>query len=659
MADHKISNKKGWTADETDRFINPYNFVPFGNKCDRSAIPDKPGNLTGYLECGLDVLTPLFIPNTSNNKALHHTNESQDESSNNFFSYADLGDKGNKPDGYYEPVIPGSEIRGVVRSVFEAAFNGCMSSVEGKRVLKRRTTVPKKPGLLKKHDGKWVIIPCDRWMINRLEDKVGSYGRDEGFGQFVPDELYASWEEGKILYVDGTKKFITSGGFRTNFYVAAECSPLPQKGWISGYLHKGEPFVSKHHESVFVPKKEADKISVRQLDVDRLEQVLEQYADKTINKHIGKGHNSYKGYDATNVNGILVYYSERSSKENKQPLYMTPACLSKEIFDQQIEQLLKQNGEYQPCTHGVRDVCPSCALFGMVTKDGKGESRASRVRFEDGHIVSPLVTMKDYYLEDDITLPEMGEPKPGTVEFYTLSPKEKEGLSYEYWTYDYLGKGGNDKKMLSSTMLQLRGRKFYWHSDAWRNYWKNKDTLTTMRQRIRPLKPSSDENLAEGPLFKFRIYFENVTELELMRLQWALTFNDDACAHKIGRAKPLGFGSARITILRLLGRSVDPEGGEWKCEPLDLQGDTLKFGKEVEILKQLADWKNKPKNVSYHKGHNSTLKGHSLEETKNASASHQWFNGNRDKGKFSKVLPKPDEERNEQYKDKWLYKLKK
>lgn len=67
-----------------------------------------------------------------------------------------------------------------------------------------------------------------------------------------------------------------------------------------------------------------------------------------------------------------------------------------------------------------------------------------------------------------------------------------------------------------------------------------------MKQRIRPLKESNLET--EERLFCFRVYFDRLNQTELEQLRWALDFADSNCAHKIGRGKPLGFGSVKIHI---------------------------------------------------------------------------------------------------------------
>ncbi len=89
-------------------FVYPYNFVPVTNKGPKRKVREQ-GALTGYIDCCIKVKSALFLP--------------------------DMNAKLNN-DGYYdiykinkEVVIPGSEIRGCVRSVFEAITDSCFSTI--------------------------------------------------------------------------------------------------------------------------------------------------------------------------------------------------------------------------------------------------------------------------------------------------------------------------------------------------------------------------------------------------------------------------------------------------------------------------------------------------------------------------------------------------
>ena len=138
------------------RFVNPYNFIPLMESCSRSVpTAEFEDCYTGYFDCRIKLLTPLFIPNTSSSSRLLSEEEKKNEKCKDekwkgydFYSYDDWSAEEWEGKGLplppQNPAIPGSEIRGALRSVFEAAFNGCMSSVSAGRVLSERTNKAKK-----------------------------------------------------------------------------------------------------------------------------------------------------------------------------------------------------------------------------------------------------------------------------------------------------------------------------------------------------------------------------------------------------------------------------------------------------------------------------------------------------------------------------------
>ena len=58
-----------------------------------------------------------------------------------------------------------------------------------------------------------------------------------------------------------------------------------------------------------------------------------------------------------------------------------------------------------------------------------------------------------------------------------------------------------------------------------------------------------------------------------------MDFADSRCAHKIGRGKPLGFGSVKIRIDDLKIQTLDKETGELKL----VSGDYEKLGKHIDV----------------------------------------------------------------------------
>lgn len=119
----------------------PYCFIPLEEKCaryDGIGTGEKFNFLTGYFECILEPLSPLFIPAAA---GVSISGENDDTAE--FFSYDGRGII--VPPEY--PVIPGSEIRGTVRSVFEVISNSCMSTTfYGKEELEKVNTILKTGG---------------------------------------------------------------------------------------------------------------------------------------------------------------------------------------------------------------------------------------------------------------------------------------------------------------------------------------------------------------------------------------------------------------------------------------------------------------------------------------------------------------------------------
>src|SRR5699024_4974276 len=64
----------------------------------------------------------------------------------------DLGK--NYENEYFEPVIPGSEVRGMIRSIYEAVTNSCLSVLDGKTRIGKRTVEQFKPAVLKWRNGR-------------------------------------------------------------------------------------------------------------------------------------------------------------------------------------------------------------------------------------------------------------------------------------------------------------------------------------------------------------------------------------------------------------------------------------------------------------------------------------------------------------------------
>ena len=145
----------------TDRFVNPYTFYPGPDKkASYEEYEDKKEYLTGKITVEIKTKTPLFIPHSGTEKAFKVPNAPEEHKSYDFFTYSEaregmpLSEKNTE-----KPVIPGSEIRGMIRSVYEALTDSCFSAINEDALLYKRTNDYYKPALIRKaRNGKYYLV---------------------------------------------------------------------------------------------------------------------------------------------------------------------------------------------------------------------------------------------------------------------------------------------------------------------------------------------------------------------------------------------------------------------------------------------------------------------------------------------------------------------
>lgn len=120
------------SKNQTKEKINPYEFIKLPDK-KRKQYEDEDKH-TGVIEYTIKTYTPLFIPNSSTDKAFKISDEvlqkkSEEHKSYDFYSYTMLDENERYDEIYHQPVIPGSEIRGMVRNLYETLTDSCMSGL--------------------------------------------------------------------------------------------------------------------------------------------------------------------------------------------------------------------------------------------------------------------------------------------------------------------------------------------------------------------------------------------------------------------------------------------------------------------------------------------------------------------------------------------------
>jgi CRISPR-associated protein (TIGR03986 family) len=288
--------------------------------------------------------------------------------------------------------------------------------------------------------------------------------------------------------------------------------------------------------------------------------------------------------------GDLVYVKLSGTVTNPHADFIVPVSVPRLAYKQSIGQLMSRH--VRPCNDYLT-LCPACRTFGWVYQAKPGEevdpykkaAYAGRVRLSHASL-----TTKDPATFPDITLAILSSPKPTTTQFYLLDSDGKPDSRVDY----------------NTDHARLRGRKVYRNFGSW-----NKLTDTDIQVLMNECKQAvedgadgrSDQNrtvrgaLRPGARFEFQIEFENLMPLELGALLFSLQLKD-GMVHRLGYAKPLGFGSVRLQNFHLQRlnwqdrlASLDKSAGweDWDVRMPDLINDFL--------IEMGARYKNEFQNV--------------------------------------------------------------
>ena len=577
------TSDRSWTEAKGSRFINPYNFVRIEKDIERSE--GAAGDLTGKISCTLRVRTPLVIPDDETKKPdpgyerdprkptdIHYMSD--------FFRIGDTA------------VIPGSQLKGMVRTYFESLSNSCLL-VNNDNILSSRHNAIRNPGLI-----------C--WQ--RRNDPDIKPGEDK-FG----------W----VMYAGTAEK-----PFR-----GAAAAPVDTgivRYWHSPQrIQQNGRLVTRDLPNELVFHSTGDIVECVNLD-----DAVADYA-QNIKLYEANNGNNFKKKKSEYTYGIRkavgeyspVFYELVKQDDDSNIVYLSPAQISRSVYRNRIDDLL---GAHASCCNGDgRSVCKACALFGMIPRTGGQDklSRASHVRFSDAAAVEGTFRSERY-----VTLKPLSSPKTTAVEFYTEKP---EGA--RYWNYDYkvtsYAKSDTRNPIPTRELFraELRGRKFYVHDPKF-------DLSRCKAEKSN--QNSSHEICTEGE-FRFDVFFENITQEQLHELVWTLALGENSAdsdrMFKLGHGKSLGLGSVKITVDSVETRYFNadtlqcridrPDPGALCSEnPFDAESDSFKDMMAIVDFRYLEPHLDENTVVSYPLA--DDLKGRD-----NSKAAHQWFTANRSAGK--------------------------
>lgn len=516
------------STDKTEyRFQNPYNFVRYldhkrpekhvlGN-----CLPpphDRYVGLTGRITCKAEAVTPLFISDA------HGIKEENGHKSYRFFQYEG------------QPALPASSLRGMVRSVFETVTNSCFSvfqedypyPLEYRSTNALKGMKPARVVEVNKRGAKLEILELAKVSINKLPP-----GAEDGM---------------RVIAI--VKK--SKGAYRAIEVRPASDHKELKRDEVFGWLHITGPNIeNKRAERLFFrwDDRQPEPLQIHQIPDSYLYEcsadVVEEY-----NHHL-KGYSERLGEKVESLGerrelkvGDLVYALCETGENCKTVKMLRLVCVPRVRYKYCRQKFLPKH--LARCSE-YNNLCPACRVFGWVLeskpkkkeekndckltvyaeREGKasGDSDdykltayAGRVRFSHGRITG------DYETENEITLAILATPKPTATAFYLLGPS-----------------GQPDPKVTYDTVnAQLRGRKYYRHQGK-----------AEPEEYCTPEKSEQNRTvrgvLKPGATFTFTVEFENLAPLELGALLYALEL-EEGMFHRLGYAKPLGFGSVKLTV---------------------------------------------------------------------------------------------------------------
>ncbi len=519
-------------------FVNPYTFVPLPRKVMRGQPPGHdPGpdeareRYVGALEVTWRIQSPLAIP----------TEE-----------WGSIGG---------DVRIPGSSIKGAVRSTHEMLFGGCLRQVDlGYRPIYRQ--LPDSSVL----DG-WrlaVVLDDDEVLLCEKEDpKRRSSIDSKALCERVGDRA----RTGDVIAVNSDDDWKD----RSELRVAERFQVLQRPAEVSGYDDLAGCYV------VLITKKGARRDAVRakwywslgkltreratissQATRDFSWAMMEARPDgeRWIDVFRGKTKlGQARGNKHALEPGSVIWVKVRDGEVTAIKLSQFWRERSKECLGTRIPQ------ETQPCDDENLRLCPSCSVFGSADtlndkaitderrREGDQRSYAAHVRF--GSAVG--VDLQG----DEVPLAPLGQPHLGAGLTYLepTSPATAPASGDERWSrWDSDGK----------QKRQLRGRKFYWHSDPERQLDHLQHTQGVGDVPGRHLKREhhgaemcTKAQLVTGGTFRQTITFDGLDQFGVASLLAALQpgrlLGDGEFALHLGRGKPLGLGSvtAEITAARI------------------------------------------------------------------------------------------------------------
>ena len=597
----KIREKLRGFHDGGNAFINPYTFVPLPDKVKRG----KPrghakaveGGLTGYLDVEFAFRSPLMMPVDWNIPEETTATGTRIEE---------------------RVTVPGSSVRGAVRSLFEVISSSCLSILDPDYRPAHRASLEmrsdKQLAVVDEvdSDGKVIsVLPTSQVVWIRAEALWRLFGGAEGLRSGVR----ISFDENCIY----PHNFGTEVNQMIREQLTSEGEPTLKKDgdWVVHVADAGAK--SSHpadHIYVAAGKLETTPIRLGERTWEDYRELCRYSADVTggelasrapawdaqdwpeepVNGRSGTTIGKRRKSDGALAPGDSVWITMSKGGE-RVVTGLTMSLTWRKLGEGPIRDRLPDESLLPCCDPD--ELCPACATFGFIEARTEGQrgdqaehnAYASHLRFGAFETDAPVSLRL-------VLPPPTRSPRPSAGAFY-LEHLTAEGENREAGVAEQ-GKPASHWGGLRgrSGMRRIAGRKFYWHGQE------PEDTTPTPRQVRRAHYPKEGARdcqetrrwITEGtPVLKGRIHFENIDARQLGLLMLALepqelakragiTVNGELATH-LGGGKGLGFGTA---VGRITATCIQDAAGRYRAGAERVEVDPC--GAAMQVIDPDAPW---------------------------------------------------------------------
>lgn len=549
--------------DSGTAFINPYTFIPLPDKVERSrprCHVGSPDLLIGTISLTYETTTDLLMP---------------------------VDWKPNKKGQPQQITLPGSGIKGAVRSLHEVLAQGCMRVVNlDFRPVHRETTGGAKPenrlAVVTKVDGNDHVTE-----IQLTEQPIWIPWRNlkvDPPGSLRSGQRFTIVEPGNELETETVLK-------RRQYEHAITVKFDPNGQWVM-HLSDSGARQPKHRYWVAIGRLTDE----RQVITPEIRQEFEYACTGAGDVKRHQLASTAPAWGTQEWPGVPVAFGDQSIGERRK--VTGRLGLNDSVWwdgsDKRLKMaLIWRKAAAQPLADRVPShakgcddpdtLCPSCQVFGAAGSQGDGErdgqhrAFGGRVRFLPAISTQEVVTKKK-------EIAPLREPRPGSGAFYLQTPQDrdlkasgKKRDSKSYW----------GSELDSPEPRQIRGRKFYWHGQVDGPQSGGQD-VPRQFQRNKGIDDPPRWLVPAGTTFTEEVTFDGLDDEQLGLLLCALNPNllkdipggpqikGDLALH-FGGGKPLGFGtvvcrnmSLSVTKARLrYGQRPDTDQNQSPPAPID------------------------------------------------------------------------------------------